>query len=204
MDDERFNELRIQNHFQSEPHLHVCEFWYWVRILQVRFFAGDYEAALDASIRAQGLLSTAPTQIELVEYELFSALTHAGFATPHLPMNAAGTSTPWWQHLRKLEFWARNCPENFENGAALVAAEIARIEGQDRDAMRLYDRAIQSASESGFVHNEALALELAARFYEARGFDRTREGLHAGRPSPLCSIGDPTGRSGSSTSSIPT
>ena len=32
-------------------------------------------------------------------------------------------------HLRALEAWARHCPENFENRAALVAAELARIEG---------------------------------------------------------------------------
>ena len=172
LDDDRFDELRIQNHFQSEPHVLVCEFWYWVRILQVRFYAGDCAAALDASIRAQGLLSTAPTQIELVEYELFSALTHAGVCDSAPPDERCRHLDAMVEHLRKLEFWARNCPENFENGAALVAAEIARIEGQDREAMRLYDRAIQSASESGFVHNEALALELAARFYEARGFDR--------------------------------
>ena len=173
LDDERFNEPRIQNHFQSEPHLHVCEFWYWVRILQVRFFAGDYEAALDASMRAQGLASAAPSQLELVEYELFSALTHAAVFDSAPPDERRRHLDALPAHLRKLESWARNCPENFENGAALVAAEIARIEGQDRDAMRLYDRAIQSASENGFVQNEALALELAARFYAARGFDRT-------------------------------
>ena len=75
-------------------------------------------------------------------------------------------------HLRQLEVWARHCPDNFENRAALVAAEIARIEGRDPDAMRLYEHAIRSARENGFVHNEALALELAAHFYAARGFDR--------------------------------
>jgi PAS domain S-box-containing protein len=55
---------------------------------------------------------------------------------------------------------------------ALVAAELARIEGRDADATRLYERAIRSAHDNGFVNNEALALEVAARFYAARGFDR--------------------------------
>jgi hypothetical protein len=30
---------------------------------------------------------------------------------------------------------AENCPENFENRAALLGAEIARIEGRDLDAI---------------------------------------------------------------------
>jgi PAS domain S-box-containing protein len=75
-------------------------------------------------------------------------------------------------HRRELELWARHCPANFESRAALVAAELARIEGRERDATQLYERAISSARENGFVHHEALTLELAARFYAARGFDR--------------------------------
>jgi PAS domain S-box-containing protein len=170
--DERFNELRIQNHFETEPHVLPCEVWYWVRILQARFFAGDYAAALDASIRAQGRLATAPSQLELVEYELFSALTRAALCDSASSDDRRGHLSALASHLRQLESWARHCPENFENGAALVAAEIARIEGRDRDAMELYERAIRSAGTNGFVQNEALALELASRFYVARGFDR--------------------------------
>ena len=74
-------------------------------------------------------------------------------------------------HHRQLEVWATACPDNFENRAALVGAEIARIEGRAFDAMNLYEQAILSARANGFVHNEALANELAARFYAARGFE---------------------------------
>src|SRR5262249_967282 len=58
------------------------------------------------------------------------------------------------------------------NRAALVGAEIARIEGREIDAERLYEQAIRSARANGFVHNEALANELAARFYVARDFEK--------------------------------
>ena len=63
-------------------------------------------------------------------------------------------------------------PGQFRDRAALVGAEIARIEGRDLDAMRLYEQAIRSARDNGFVHNEALANEMAARFYAARGFEK--------------------------------
>jgi hypothetical protein len=53
----------------------------------------------------------------------------------------------------------------------MVAAEIARIEGRELDAERLYEKAIRSARENNFVHNEALAHEVAAQFYAARGFE---------------------------------
>ena len=76
------------------------------------------------------------------------------------------------RHHRQLQEWAENCPENFANRAALVAAEIARLEGREFDAERLYEQAIRSARENGFVQNEALANEIAARFYAAHGFEK--------------------------------
>jgi PAS domain S-box-containing protein len=49
---------------------------------------------------------------------------------------------------------------------------MARIEARDYDAIRLYEQAIKSAHANGFVNSEALAQEIAARFYVARGFDK--------------------------------
>jgi PAS domain S-box len=74
-------------------------------------------------------------------------------------------------HHRHLQEWAENCPENFANRAALISAEIARLEGRDPDAEQLYEQAIRSARQNGSVHNEALADEVAARFYAGRGFE---------------------------------
>ena len=75
-------------------------------------------------------------------------------------------------HLKQIEVWAELCPENFENRAAIVGAERARIEGRILDAEKLYEEAIRSAHTNGFVHNEALSNELAGRFYAARGFEK--------------------------------
>lgn len=74
--------------------------------------------------------------------------------------------------LKKLADWAAHCPGNFDNRYLLVAAELARINGRDMEAMRAYDAALASARAGGFVHHEALAAELAAGFYRARGFDK--------------------------------
>jgi PAS domain S-box-containing protein len=75
------------------------------------------------------------------------------------------------RHLRKLEHWAQHCPANFHSRHALVAAEVARIEGRALQAMELYEEAIKSARTNGFVQIEALANELAARFHLQRGFE---------------------------------
>jgi len=46
-------------------------------------------------------------------------------------------------------------------------AEIARIEGRELDAERSLRAGDRLARANGFIHNEALAYELAARFYAA-------------------------------------
>jgi len=171
-DDEQFDEPRFERHLSENPDLAFVECWYWVRKLQARFFAGNYASAIEASSRAQRLLWTSPSYFEMAEYVFYSALSHAAScdAAPadqrrqHVDTLAA--------HHRQLQLWATNCPDNFENRAALVGAEIARIEGRELDAERLYEQAIRSSRANGFIHNEALANELASRFYAARGFDK--------------------------------
>jgi PAS domain S-box-containing protein len=49
----------------------------------------------------------------------------------------------------------------------LVEAERERVLGRDLKAMELYDRAIGGAKENGYVQEEALCNECAARFYLA-------------------------------------
>jgi PAS domain S-box-containing protein len=59
---------------------------------------------------------------------------------------------------------ARNA-EGFADRAALLGAELARIEGRAMEALRGYERAARIAHADGFRANEAIAHELAARLY---------------------------------------
>jgi len=51
---------------------------------------------------------------------------------------------------------------------------MARLEGRELDAMRLYEKAIQSAHSNNFVHNEALANELAGASMRRVASSRSR------------------------------
>lgn len=66
---------------------------------------------------------------------------------------------------KKMKLWAYHAPCNFKHKYELVEAELARILGQDVQAMDLYDRAISGAAENGYIQEVALANELAAEFY---------------------------------------
>jgi len=68
-----------------------------------------------------------------------------------------------------LRNWSHFCPENFRHKHDLIEAERARIEHRAGEAIAFYDKAIERASNSGFIHDEALANELAGRFWLERG-----------------------------------
>jgi hypothetical protein len=128
-------------------------------------------SATDASANAQRLLWTLQYFLESAEAHFYGALSHAASCDTALPAQHRQHFEALTAHHKQLVEWAENCPQNFENRAALVGAEIARIEGRELEAMRLYERAIHSARANGFVNNEALANERAAGFYAARGFE---------------------------------
>jgi PAS domain S-box-containing protein len=169
--DDQFNEPQFERYLESNPSLAELDCWYRVRKLQARYFAGDYPSALEASLRAQRQLWTSPSQFETAELCFYGALTHAASWDSASPDQRQQHFEALTSYHRQLEVWAENCPENFENRVALVGGEIARIEHRELDSERLYEQAIRSSHLNGFVHNEALANEVAARFYAARGFD---------------------------------
>jgi PAS domain S-box-containing protein len=169
-DGQGFEELQFEDHLAGNPGLALANCWYWVRKLQVRFLSGDYEAAVEASSNALKLLWTSLTVLEAADYHFYAALARAACCEPMGPDPYPEHREALAAHDAQLRAWAVHCPENFEDKVALVGAEIARIEGRELDAERLYEQAIGSARANGFVHNEAIAYELAARAYAARGF----------------------------------
>ena len=169
--DAQFDEARFEAHFEADPRLALPSCWYWIRKLQARFHAREYESAIYAELRAQRLLWTSPSFFEVAEFRFYAALARAAYCSAIADGNHSLHREALDAHHRQLQIWAHHCPENFGTCTALISAEIARLEGRQLDAERLYEESIQLARQNGFVHNEAIASELAARFYAARAFE---------------------------------
>ncbi|MBE9178556.1 AAA family ATPase [Oculatella sp. LEGE 06141] len=72
----------------------------------------------------------------------------------------------------KMKQWAHYAPMNYLHKYHLVEAEKARVSGQLLEAEEFYEQAIQGARENAYIQEEALAYELAAKFYLGRGRDK--------------------------------
>ena len=171
-DEAGFAEERFEQRLQADPRLALAACWYWIRKLQACVFAGDHACAIAAAAQAEGLLWTTPLFFERAEYHFYAALARAALCDMATDAEQTGHREALAAHHRQLQTWAENCPENFADRAALVGAEMARLDGRELDAERLYEQAIASAQANGFIQAEALSLERAAKFYAARGFGK--------------------------------
>ncbi|MBC1220130.1 AAA family ATPase, partial [Nostoc sp. UCD120] len=70
---------------------------------------------------------------------------------------------------QKMELWATHAPTNHLHRFYLVEAERCRILGQKLEAMDYYENSIAKSQENGFLQEEALAYELAGKFYQSLG-----------------------------------
>jgi PAS domain S-box-containing protein len=148
----------------------VC--YYWIFKLQARFLSYDYDAAVAAAQKVKGLLWSAETNIQSLNYWYYYALTIAATHEAAGQQRQRESLAELKQHRDQLQKWSESSPATFLDKYTLLAAEVARIENQELDAMRWYEQAIRTARENGFVHCEGISNELAARFCLQRGLEK--------------------------------
>ncbi|WP_433936451.1 AAA family ATPase [Sorangium cellulosum] len=134
---------------------------YGVAKMTVQYFAGRFRDALATS----DACNLVPGFFYHAELTLYRALSLAELIRAAAPEEQPGLLDRLRADAATLEAWARSCPGNHAHRAALVQAEIARIEARAEGALDLYDRAIALAQEHGFAQAEALGNELAGRFH---------------------------------------
>src|ERR1700693_5857201 len=168
--DAQFDESTFEAQLTGERMtLMIC--FYWIVKLKTRFLSRDYAEALAAADKAKALLWSSTTEVQLLDSFFLTRLTVAALYEKASADEQIGWHDLLTAHREQLREWAENYPPTFADKHTLVSAELARLEGRDMDAMRLYEEAIRAARENGFVQNEGLAHEVAARFYVARGFE---------------------------------
>ncbi|MGL4622119.1 MAG: AAA family ATPase, partial [Chroococcidiopsis sp.] len=94
-----------------------------------------------------------------------------------LSLDASNSEKSAWlnsvnTNQEKMKKWAEHAPMNYLHKFHLVEAEKARVLGQFLEAEEMYERSIAGAAENEFIQEEALAYELAAKHYLARGREK--------------------------------
>jgi predicted ATPase/signal transduction histidine kinase len=170
-DDERFSATDAVAVFASAGFGAAMARYYLMRQIAAYTF-GQHELALAAGEEAARGAHFFLASLNEASHHFYLGLTAAALHGGAEPARQARLAATLLACCGKLRRWADGCPANFGSRLLLLEAEMARLAGADMDAMRAYDGALASARQHGLVQYEALAGELAAAFYRARGFDR--------------------------------
>ncbi len=149
--------------------------WYYVKKLQNLYLFGKYTEAIKVAEKSEALLNTSMGQTFIPEHYFYQSLA----ITALFPVAKLTDKIKYQKTLqsnqKKMDAWTENCPENFQHKSLLMAAELARINGNENRAIKLYHLAIQSAHTNSFRQNEALACELVGRFYLTKNMEKVSQ-----------------------------
>jgi predicted ATPase/signal transduction histidine kinase len=159
----------------EEPLLRALAGWplglaaFWIVELVTAFLLGDLARAREADREATALAGAIAGHVLETTLCTYHCLVVAALHGEAAPDEREAQRADLEDHQRRLARWAEGCPEGFAPRVHLVAAEMARLDGRELEAMDLYDRSIAAATEHDLVQAQALGSELCARFHLARG-----------------------------------
>ncbi|MBD2742187.1 ATP-binding protein [Coleofasciculus sp. FACHB-1120] len=165
--DNNFKEEEHRDELKKVPALYVT---YCILKAQILYLYGEYDDAMKAIADGETLISIPFATIMIPEHYFYSTLIQAAL----YPNLREAEKEPVMENLlinvEKMRKWSEACPDNFLHKYLLMSAEIARINGKDEEALDLYEKSINSARENDYIQNEAIANELAAKFFLGKGY----------------------------------
>nr|WP_253274379.1 AAA family ATPase [Myxosarcina sp. GI1] len=168
---------RVFNEEEALPHAIAVKDGIAIQILYLHkvmlcYLFGEHHQAVQTAILARRHFEEA-SAVKLLPVFCF----YHSLALLSLSLDASNSEKAAWLNCvntnqEKMQKWASHAPMNYLHKSHLVEAEKARVLGQFFKAEELYERAIAGAAETEYIQEEALAYELAAKHYLARGREK--------------------------------
>ncbi|MEG4852559.1 AAA family ATPase [Microcoleus sp. B5-D4] len=137
----------------------------YINKLLLAYSFGNYSAAIYHITQVNSYLMAVSGSVYFPIFPFYAALTHLALFPTQLEIEQVEIIAQVQTHQTTLQQWAENAPMNYLHKWYLVEAERYRVLGNKAEAIEMYDRAISLAKENLFLNEEALANELAAKFY---------------------------------------
>jgi len=153
-----FTHLSHNHNHQSLFTLHLAK-TIWFYLME------QYDSAVAQASEAGKYVNSAFGFLIVVAQNFYLSLALLGQDLTDSELNQAEILSIVEQNQQRMRYWASCAPYNFQHKYDLVEAERYRVAGQIAQAIDLYDRAIAGARKNGYLQEEALANELAAKFY---------------------------------------
>src|ERR671933_705668 len=129
----------------------------------------DYPEALKTIPQIESSFGASVGQLTVVIFYFYDSLVRVAVYSEVSQSEQQGILDRVKANQEKMQNWAAHAPMNYLHKFYLVEAERYRVLGEKIEAMEMYDKAIALAKENDYINEEALAHELAAKFYLSWG-----------------------------------
>ena len=133
--------------------------------LQLCYLFADFSQAFENATSARKYLEIGKTSLYNIHFHFYDSLASLAVYPDISPAEQKRLVQQVKANQSKMKKWAHYSPMNYQHKYDLVAAEQNRVVDNRVDAIDLYDRAIAGAKQNEYIQEEALANELAAKFY---------------------------------------
>ncbi|RKZ91593.1 MAG: serine/threonine protein kinase, partial [Candidatus Parabeggiatoa sp. nov. 1] len=169
LSDESHEEETLQH--QQANDLLALYYLYFNKLILCYLFQHDRQA-VDNAAHAEQYLEGATGLLVFPVFHFYDSLAQLAVYPDAQKSEQDSILEKVAANQEKMQKWAHHAPMNFRHKFDLVEAEWHRILGEKVEAIDYYDYAIAGAKENEYLNEEALANELAARFYLAWGKEK--------------------------------
>ena len=156
-------EIKIREYLERNDSYPLFMTYLHQSILSYLF--GNYVQALEYSLSAEKCVGAVVATIGSSQFFFQDSLTYLALCKNFSEPDKEATLARVNSNQDKVKKWADAAPMNYLHKFNLVEAEKYRVLGKNYEAGDWYDRAISGAKENEYIQEEALANELAAKFY---------------------------------------
>ncbi|MDY6804701.1 MAG: AAA family ATPase [Cyanobacteriota bacterium] len=172
---EAFNETEKLPIFK-EYSIGIALFFIYALKGQLAYLFGDIEASINWTEEARKWRENANGFFLVAVNQFYFCLALLNACADSSPQRQREIISQVESDQKQMQYWARHARANFQHKYDLIEAEKAKVLGGLWEAAELYDRAITGAAENKFLSEEALANELAAKFYLDWGKEKVAAG----------------------------
>jgi len=143
-------------------------YWYTTSGILNYLICNDPQAAIADFKAAEPYSQTALGLVTIGQHNFYYSLAMLASISNASMEKQNATIDQVTANQQRMAQWVQHAPMNFQHKFKLVEAELAFLNGDFRQSSMLYTQAIAGACEQQYLQEEALANELAGRFYLAR------------------------------------
>ncbi len=169
---ESYDEVKMLPLHQSANAQNLCRSLYFYKLVLCYLFQ-NYQQALENAKLAENYSDSAVGTIPL--YHFYNSLVHLAIYSEASKSEQKLILQKVKANQKKIKKWAQFAPMTHLHKFYLVEAERYRVLDEKTKAIECYDRAITLAKENDYLNEEALANELAAKFYLGWGKEQVAQ-----------------------------